>query len=111
MNIDLIEGDYVKISNVVTKLTAQQVLDIQNSITTYTPIALTDTWFTDFGFTAFVDGDTGLGKYKKGDVTIFFSPIRLVAEITYCEQIVATVDCVHHVQNVVRKQSGEMLTK
>lgn len=111
MNIDLIEGDYVKIANVVTKLTAQQVADIKNNITAYTPIALTDAWFTDFGFTPFIDGDTGLGKYKKGLITIFFSPIRFVADISYGEQTVATVDCVHHVQNVVKIQTGEMLSK
>jgi hypothetical protein len=111
MNIDLIEGDYLKIAGVNTKITQQQVDDIQNSLLTYTPIALNDTWFTDFLFTQFIDNDTGLGKYKKGDITIFFSPIRLVAEISYCEQIIATVDCVHHVQNVVKKQNGEMLTK
>lgn len=111
MNIDLIEGDYVKIAGVNTKITAQQVSDIQNAATAYTPIALTDQWFLDFGFTPFLDTDTGLGTYKKGNVTIFFSPVRLVADITYCEEKIVTVDCVHHVQNVVKKLTGELLTK
>lgn len=111
MNIDLIEGDYLKIAGVNTKITAQQVSDIQNSLLAYTPIALTDTWFTDFGFTAFVDNETGLGTYQKGNVTIFFSPVRLVADITYCENKVVTVDCVHHVQNVFKKLTGELLIK
>lgn len=111
MNIDLIEGDYVKIANVVTKLTQQQVDDIKNNLLAYTPIALNDTWFTDFGFTPFLDADTGLGTYKKGNVTVFFSPVRLVADITYCEEKIVTVDCVHHIQNVVKIQTGEMLSK
>ena len=111
MNIDIIEGDYLKISNVTTKLSAQQASDARNGILTVTPIALNDTWFTDFGFTSFIDNDTGLGTYQKGNVTIFFSPVRLVADITYCEQKIVTVDCVHHVQNVVKKLTGELLTK
>ena len=111
MNIDLIEGDFLKIAGVNIKVTQQQVDDIQSSLLTYTPIALTDQWFIDFGFSAFIDNNTGLGTYQKGNVSIFFSPVRLVADINYCEEKIVTVDCVHHVQNVVKKLTGELLIK
>lgn len=101
----------MKILNVPTKLTEQQAQDARDGLLIVTPIALTDQWFIDFGFTAIVDNDTGLGLYQKGNVTVFFSPIRFVGDITYNEQKVVTVDCVHHLQNVVKKLTGEMLTK
>ena len=110
MNIDLLVDDVVKIGGVNTKLTALDIAEIIAGTKTYTPIALTDKWLTDLGFTTYLD-EVGLGMYQQGNVYVYLSPVRFVADIYWGNELQAGVDCVHQLQNVYKALTGIMITK
>lgn len=110
--LDLKVGNYVKIGTTNTQLTQQDIDDIANNVKTYTPIALTTTWLTDLGFVVYYDNSVNLIFYNKENVYIYLSPVRLVADIYFNDDLQASVDCVHQIQNVyLALQGGVMLSK
>ena len=112
MILELQTDTWVKIAGVNTKLTAQLISDINAGTKTYTAIAITETWLTDFGLTKYID-EVGVVMFQLLDknVYIYLSPIRQVADIYFGNELMFSVDCVHQVQNVVHSLIGEMITK
>jgi hypothetical protein len=103
--------NWVKISTTNTKVTQAILNNIIAGTTTYTAIALTEQWITDFGFVKSLDDTSNRFIYSLNNVNIKFQSVRGIADIYFNNDYQDSTDCAHQLQNIYQAIIGTMITK